>query len=53
VDRANVETGRSELLFETSEILFEAPNWTPRRARLVVNGADVSGRWRWTHRRWC
>lgn len=36
---ANVETGRSELLFQTSEILFEAPNWTLDGARLVVNGA--------------
>jgi TolB protein len=36
---ANVETGRSELLFETDEILLEAPNWTTDGTRLVVNGS--------------
>jgi Tol biopolymer transport system component len=36
---ANVETGRSELVLETDEILFEAPNWTLDGERLVINGA--------------
>jgi TolB protein len=36
---ANVQTGRSELLLETDDILFEAPNWTIDGTRLVVNGA--------------
>jgi hypothetical protein len=36
---ANVATGQSELLLQTDELLFEAPNWTLDGARLVVNGA--------------
>lgn len=36
---ADVETGGSELLLETDEILIEAPNWTLDGRRLVVNGA--------------
>jgi TolB protein len=35
----NVQTGRSELLLETDEILLEAPNWTTDGTRLIVNGA--------------
>ncbi|MEU7866638.1 biopolymer transporter Tol [Dactylosporangium sp. NPDC049140] len=36
---ADAVTGRSELLLESGELLFEAPNWTLDGARLIVNGA--------------
>jgi TolB protein len=36
---ASAATGQSELLLQTDELLFEAPNWTIDGARLVVNGA--------------
>ena len=35
---ANVETGSSEMLLESTELLFEAPNWTSDGANLIVNG---------------
>jgi TolB protein len=35
---ADAEAGRSDLLFETDQILIEAPNWTQDGERLVVNG---------------
>ena len=33
-----VETGERRLVFESSELLFEAPNWTPDGDWLIVNG---------------
>ncbi len=34
----DVETGERRLVFESSELLFEAPNWTPDGDWLIVNG---------------
>ena len=34
----DVETGVSTLVAESTELLFEAPNWTPDGRHLVVNG---------------
>jgi TolB protein len=36
---ADVGTGRNELLFETDDVLIEAPNWTLDDRALIVNGA--------------
>ena len=37
----DIETGVTEVLFTSSAVLFEAPNWHPGRHRLVVNGDGV------------
>src|SRR6187431_951832 len=34
----DVNTGETTLVLESSELLFEAPNWTPGGRWLVVNG---------------
>jgi Tol biopolymer transport system component len=34
----DVTTGENELLYSSSTLLFEAPNWTPDGASLVING---------------
>lgn len=35
----DLETDASRLVFESTELLFEAPNWTPGGEHLVINGA--------------
>jgi Tol biopolymer transport system component len=37
----DVETGASELLLSSTEVLFEAPNWHPDGRWIVVNGDGV------------
>jgi len=34
----DVTTGERELVYSSSTLLFEAPNWTPDGASLVING---------------
>jgi TolB protein len=35
----DVESGEQRLVYESSSLLFEAPNWTPDGKWLIVNGA--------------
>jgi TolB protein len=37
----DVETGTSQLLLSSTDVLFEAPNWHPEGRRIVVNGDGV------------
>lgn len=34
----NVTTGATTLVYESDSLLFEAPNWTPDGAHLIING---------------
>jgi Tol biopolymer transport system component len=37
----DITSGENTLLFETNEMLLEAPNWTLQRDALILNGAGI------------